>query len=219
MDILGIIGPAMIGPSSSHTAGAVKLGRIARKVLGEEPLEAIIGLAGSFAMTYRGHGTDRALIAGILGMRPDDERIRRSLEIAGEAGLKYRFERRDMPKAHPNTAVIALGGVGGAGCEITGSSVGGGNVRITKLGELDAVFTGARDTLIIAHHNRPGVAAAVTGMLAHFGVNIESLRLTHARKHELNVMTIEIDRGMKRTAIDVLRELKDIVSVVYMRPE
>ena len=219
MNILGIIGPIMIGPSSSHTAGAVKIGRIARKILGEEPARANIGLVGSFAMTYKGHGTDKALIAGILGMKPDDERIIDSLEIAKEAGLKYEFNKREMPRAHPNTAIVNLMGKGGAECEVEGSSIGGGNVRITKLGGLDAVFTGTRDTLIIPHHNRPGVVAAVTSMLAHFGVNIDSLRLTHARKNELTIMTIEIDTNINKTIVEVLRELKDIVNVVYMKPE
>ena len=219
MDILGIIGPIMIGPSSSHTAGAVKIGRIARKILGEQPVEASIGLVGSFAMTYKGHGTDKALIAGILGMKPDDERIIDSLDIAKESGLKYEFEMREIPRSHPNTAIVNLVGVNGAECEIEGSSIGGGNVRITKLGGLDAVFSGSRDTLIIAHHNRPGVLAAVTGMLAHFGVNIESLRLARTRKGEINIFTIEIDTNIKKAAIEVLRELRDIVSVVYMKPE
>ena len=219
MSILGIIGPIMIGPSSSHTAGAVKIGRIARKILGEEPQNAVIGLVGSFAMTYKGHGTDKALIAGILGMKPDDERIISSLELAQEAGLRFEFVKRDVPRVHPNTAIVHLIGKGGAECDIEGVSIGGGNVRITKLDGLDAVFSGSRDTLIIAHHNRPGVAAAVTGMLAHFGVNIESMRLTRTRKDELTAMIIEIDTNMKKSTIEVLRELKDIVSVVYMKPE
>ena len=219
MNIFGIIGPVMIGPSSSHTAGAVRIGRIARKILGEEPIEASIELVGSFAETYKGHGTDKALIAGILGMKLDDERIVRSLEIADQGGLKYEFVHLEKPRAHPNTAIVNLIGVNGAECEIEGASIGGGNVRITKIGGLDAVFTGSRDTLIITHHNRPGVAAAITGMLAHFGVNIDSMRLTRSRKDELTVMTIEIDTSMKKTTIEVLRELKDIVSVVYMKPE
>jgi len=218
MNIFDIIGPIMIGPSSSHTAGAVRMGRVAGKILGEEAARAEIGLVGSFAETYKGHGTDRAIIAGILGMKPDDERIPMSLEIADESGLVYDFTKIEIPRAHPNTAVLELAGKGGASCAIEGVSIGGGNILITKLNGMEAAFSGATDTLIVAHHNRPGVLAAVTGMLAHFGVNIDSFRLSRARKNEMSIMTIEIDSSIEKTVVQVLRQLKDIVSVVYMQP-
>ena len=106
MDIFAIIGPVMIGPSSSHTAGAVRIGRVAAEILGESVRTARIGLCGSFAQTYRGHGTDKALVAGILGFAPDDARIRNSLTLARQAGLDFSFETRSLPGAHPNTAVL-----------------------------------------------------------------------------------------------------------------
>jgi len=218
MNIFDIVGPIMIGPSSSHTAGAVRIGRVAWKILGETTAVAHIGLAGSFAATYRGHGTDKALIAGLLGMRPDDERIRDSLLIADEQGLRYEFTKADLPRAHPNTAVLKLEGENGAKCVVEGVSVGGGNIQITKLNGLEAAFTGTRDTLIIPHENKPGVVAAVTSMLAHFGVNIDSFRLTRANKNELTIMTIEIDRNIEKTVVDVLKTLHGIVNVVYMKP-
>ena len=118
MNVFDIIGPVMIGPSSSHTAGAVRLGRVAWKILGERAVKAQIQLSGSFAHTYRGHGTDKALIAGIMGMHSDDERIRRSLSIAQEEGLLFSFTEEDIPGAHPNTARISLEGENGAGCVI-----------------------------------------------------------------------------------------------------
>ena len=181
MNIFDIIGPIMIGPSSSHTAGAVRMGRVAWKILGEDAASADIGLAGSFAMTYKGHGTDKALIAGILGMKPDDERIPNSLEIAKENGLEYTFSQVKIPKSHPNTAVLNLIGKNGAACTVEGVSVGGGNIQITKLNGMAAAFNGALDTLIIAHHDRPGVIAAVTDKLAQFGINIGSFRLSRQK--------------------------------------
>ena len=128
--VFDIVGPVMIGPSSSHTAGAVRLGLMARAVLGEVPVRADIDLAGSFAQTYRGHGTDKALVAGILGFRQDDERIRDSLAIAKKQGLDIRLHPVDLKGAHPNTAVIRMIGVTGRVVHLRGASVGGGNILI-----------------------------------------------------------------------------------------
>jgi len=217
MNIFDIIGPVMIGPSSSHTAGAVRMGRVAWKILGEKAVKADIGLVGSFAMTYKGHGTDKALIAGILGMRPDDERIPNSLEIAQESGLKYEFSHKKIPNAHPNTAILELVGENGAQCTVEGVSIGGGNIRIIRLNGMEAAFSGAAPTLIIAHHDRPGAVAAVTGMLSHFGVNIGSFRLSRTHKNQLAVMTIELDMPIEKSVVQVLRQLKEIISVVYMK--
>ena len=218
MNIFDIIGPIMIGPSSSHTAGAVRIGRIAWKILGEDAIRAEIGLVGSFAMTYRGHGTDKALIAGILGIKPDDARIPRSLDIAREAGLAYSFTHKKIPKAHPNTAIVSLTGVNGAACVVEGVSIGGGNIQITKLNGLEAAFNGDRDTLIIAHRDHPGVIAAVTGMLALYGVNIGSFRLSRQKKRQAAVMTLELDSMVERGVVEGLRGLESVTSVVYMHP-
>lgn len=206
----------MIGPSSSHTAGAVRMGRVAMKILGEGAIKADIGLAGSFAMTYKGHGTDKALIAGILGMKPDDERIPHSLEIAKEASLEYTFSQVKIPNAHPNTAVINLTGKKGATCTVEGASVGGGSIQITKLNGMAAAFSGTLDTLIIAHHDRPGAIATVTDKLAQFDINIGSFRLSRPKKKELAIMTIELDSGIEKDVVNELRQLENIVSVVYM---
>ena len=208
----------MIGPSSSHTAGAVRMGRVARKILGEDAAAADIGLVGSFAMTYKGHGTDKALIAGILGMRPDDERIPNSLDIAKEVGLRFNFSEIKMTNAHPNTAVLDLTGVNGAKCTVEGVSIGGGNIQITKLNGMAAAFNGALDTLIIPHHDRPGVIALVADKLAQLGINIGSFRLSRPKKNELAIMTIELDSGIERHVVNELRELEHVVNVVYMRP-
>ena len=219
MNIFDIIGPIMIGPSSSHTAGAVRIGRIARKILGECAVRADITLVGSFAMTYKGHGTDKALIAGILGMMPDDMRIPRSLEIANDQELNYNISTTNKPSLHPNTAIIHLVGAGGAECLVEGISVGGGNILITRLNGMEAAFGGNVDTLIIAHSDVPGAVAAVSGYLANLGVNIGSMRLVRPRKNELSIMTLELDSDIDESVVQELQEHKDIVSVVYIHPK
>jgi len=208
----------MIGPSSSHTAGAVRIGRVAWKILGEDAIEADIGLVGSFAMTYKGHGTDKALIAGILGMKPDDERIPQSLTMAQDAGLVYKFTHIKVPQAHPNTAIVKLIGKNGANCTVEGASVGGGSIQITKLNGMAAAFNGGTDTLIVAHNDRAGTIAAVTDKLAQFDVNIGSFHLSRPRKNELAIMTIELDSSIEKHVVNELRELSNVVSVVYMHP-
>jgi len=216
LNIFNIIGPVMIGPSSSHTAGAVRIGRVSWKILGEQVAKAEIGLFGSFAMTYKGHGTDKALIAGILGMKPDNERIKRSLEIARETGLSYSFSEIKLSKAHPNTAVLHLTGVNGSQCIVQGASVGGGNIVITKLNGMESAFNGEQDTLIVVHNDVPGMIALVSAELANLKVNIGSFKLYRPQKGLEAVMTIELDSGIDKTAVNMLRGLSNVISVVYM---
>lgn len=141
MNVFDIIGPIMVGPSSSHTTGAVRIGRIVRQILGEQPMDIVIGLYGSFAQTYKGHGTDKAILAGFMGMSPDDERIRESMELALKAGVKFRFETVLLKEAHPNTALKTAIGQTGKKAIVQGSSVGGGNIIISKINEMDVEFT------------------------------------------------------------------------------
>jgi L-serine dehydratase len=216
MDIFDIIGPVMIGPSSSHTAGAVRIGKISRKILGAAPVRADIGLAGSFALTYRGHGTDKALVAGILGMSPDDERIRNSLGIAREEGLDFAFREVKIPRSHPNTAVVHLTAADGSECTVQGASVGGGNILIHSLNGIETEFTGARDTFIIPHRDAPGTIAAVTALLADSGINIGNFRLSRPNKGYQAVMTIEIDGTFQADITARLKQLPNIISVVYL---
>jgi L-serine dehydratase len=217
VNIFDIIGPIMIGPSSSHTAGAVRIGRISWKILGEQAASADIGLTGSFAMTCKGHGTDKALIAGILGMKPDDERIPKSFEIAKDQGLSYRFSNVKITGAHPNTAVLHLAGVSGRECIVQGASVGGGNILITKLNGMDSVFTGEYDTLIVAHNDTPGVIAFVTSHLARSGMNIGNFRLSRPHKGKQAIMTIEIDGSIDKSVVNDLKTMPEITSVIYMQ--
>ncbi|MDR1048065.1 MAG: L-serine ammonia-lyase, iron-sulfur-dependent subunit beta, partial [Treponema sp.] len=193
MNVFNIIGPVMIGPSSSHTAGAARIGRVAWKILGEDVAKAEIGLAGSFAQTGRGHGTDRAIVAGLLGMFPDDERIPDSVSIAKERGLEYVISEIRIPKSHPNTARLHLTGTSGRECAVQGASVGGGNILITGVNETETSFTGASDTLIIAHQDTPGVIAEVATLMAWHGINIGNFRLSRPHRGFQAVMTVEID--------------------------
>lgn len=217
MNIFDIIGPVMIGPSSSHTAGAVRLGYVARKILEEEPVKAVIQLSGSFAQTYRGHGTDKALIAGILGFPPDDMRIRDSLDHADKMGLEYEFICENIPGAHPNTARITLTGADNESVTVQGASVGGGNILVDELNGMPVHVTGQSNTLVVFHKDKPGAIAAVTNFVAYSGVNIGSFRLSRPQKGGTAVMTIEVDGDIPDSLAENLRILPNITHVVLIR--
>jgi L-serine dehydratase len=217
MNIFDIIGPVMIGPSSSHTAGAVRIGRASYKILGEGVAGADIGLAGSFAQTGKGHGTDRALVAGLLGMFPDDDRIRDSFTIAREQGMDFGFSEVKIPRAHPNTARLHLTGRSGKKCMVQGASIGGGNIIITNVNEMETSFTGDADTLIIAHRDMPGMIASVADLLAARNINIGNFRLNRPHKGFEAVMTLELDGIIDKDAVMELEKLPHIDNVVYLR--
>lgn len=216
MDVLDIIGPVMIGPSSSHTAGACRIGYVARKILADEPASAEIALAGSFARTYRGHGTDRAIVAGIMGMKPDDDRLPHSLDIARENKIDISFRTVSMPKRHPNTALIRLKGRSGVETEVEGASIGGGRIMITGLNGIESAFSGDYDTLIIPHMDTQGVIAAITQALSLYGVNIASFRLARPVKNETAIMTIEADGKIDDALVDLLRRQPNVKHVTCL---
>lgn len=217
MNVFDMIGPVMIGPSSSHTAGAVRLGRVAWKILEEKAVRADIQLSGSFARTYRGHGTDKALIAGILGMHSDDERIRRSLTLAKEEGLVFSFTAEEIRGAHPNTARIHLAGESGAECTVQGASIGGGNILVSEINGMEVSFTGQYNTLMVLHYDKPGTIAAVTNFMAYSGTNIGNFRLTRPQKGGEAVMTIEVDGDVEESLILSLRILPNVINVILIR--
>lgn len=217
MNVFDIIGPVMIGPSSSHTAGAVRLGRVAWKILGQKAVKADIVLSGSFAQTYKGHGTDKAIVAGIMGMHSDDERIRNSLNLAKESGLDFHFSTQDIPDSHPNTAKITLTGDEGAECFIQGSSIGGGNILVTEINGLEVSFTGQYNTMLILHHDKPGTIAAVTNFMAYSGLNIGNFRLSRPKKGGEAVMTIEVDGDVPNYLLQSLKILPNIINVILIR--
>ena len=190
MNVFDILGPVMIGPSSSHTAGAARIGRITLALLGAPAVKADIFLHGSFAKTYKGHGTDKALIAGIMGMSTDDSRIRRAPELAREQGLAVTITTGDIDGAHPNTARVALTDADGNRVSLLGSSIGGGNILVTEVNGMEVSITGQHTTLIVLHRDAPGTIAAVTEVMAEAGVNICNFRLSRQQKGGDAVMKI-----------------------------
>ncbi|MDX1661437.1 MAG: L-serine ammonia-lyase, iron-sulfur-dependent subunit beta [Gemmatimonadota bacterium] len=213
MSVFDVIGPRMVGPSSSHTAGALRLGLLARAALGTDPVRARVGLHGSFATTYRGHGTDRAVAAGLLGMAPDDPRIPRSLQVAREEGLEIAFEAVDLgPDAHPNTLAFELDG-GGRSATLTGSSVGGGAVKVTEVNGREVEITGEFDTLMVVAKDVPGTTAEVTRLLAEEGVNIAFLEVTRRKRGGEATMIVEADHAIPEAVIDAVGAFEWVESV------
>ena len=217
MNLFDILGPVMVGPSSSHTAGAVRIGRIARRLLAEgTPAEAEIGLSGSFAATGRGHGTDRALIAGLLGMKPDDERIPNSFELAKEKGLRFSFAGVSLPGEHPNTARLRLTGKSGKQIFVTASSLGGGRIEVVELNGLRVSFSGELPTLIVQNRDQPGYVSDVTNMLSHREVNIATMRLYRDYPGGTAVMVLEVDKEVPKGGIDWLNRIDGIIRVTFI---
>lgn len=196
VSIFDVIGPIMVGPSSSHTAGAVRLGIMARAILGHVPVKAGIELHGSFAQTGKGHGTDRAIIAGLLNLPPDDPGIRYSFELAKEAGLSYTFEETDFEgdeEVHPNTARITLSDADEHTIQMTGSSIGGGSVEVTNVQGYDVRFGGECHTLLIIADDQPGTVSAITGWLFKRNINIAFMRVERQRRGGQAIMILETD--------------------------
>ena len=214
MNVFDIIGPVMIGPSSSHTAGAVRIGRAAALLLGEPPKKASILLHGSFAKTYKGHGTDKALAGGIMGMEPWDSRIRDSLKLAASSGIQISFSSGTIDGAHPNTARITLTGASGKQVQLEGSSVGGGNILITRVNGLEVSFTGQNPTLIILHQDMPGVIAEVTAFVSEHQGNICNFRLNRLEKGGDAIMSIELDAPFSEELAGRIRSMPHIQNVI-----
>ncbi len=191
--IFDIVGPVMIGPSSSHTAGAARLGALARAVVGATPRSARIALHGSFATTGRGHGTDLALVAGLLGFAPDDERLPHSLELAAEQSLSVTFAEEDLGEVHPNTARLDMTDADGREFVVQGSSLGGGDVLVTLVNDFPVEVTGELPVLVVVHQDQPGVVAAVTARLAADVINIASMQVARERRGARALMLIETD--------------------------
>ncbi len=216
MNIFDILGPVMVGPSSSHTAGAVRMGAITRKLLGSQPVEATIHLHGSFAATGVGHGTDRALVAGLLGMEPDNIQIPNSFEIAKEQGMKIEFDHVNISGAHPNTAVLYVKASDGTQMEVAACSLGGGRILVNRIDDTEVNFTGQHPTLIINNHDRPGYVAQVTSLLSKSDVNIATMQLCRDKRGGFAVMIIETDQSVRKEIIDQLNCMDGITKVTYI---
>lgn len=216
MNLFDILGPIMVGPSSSHTAGAVRIGYIAGRLLQEKPVKAEILLHGSFATTGRGHGTDKALVAGLLGMKPDDMRIPHSFELAEENGLQFSFEQVTLRDAHPNTALLRLEGESGKKLEIQAASIGGGRIMVQKINGLEVSFSAEKNTLIIQNIDGPGRVAQVASILFEKSVNIATMQMHRAKRGGFSVMVLETDEEVWEKSVRQLEELEGVVQVVYI---
>lgn len=219
MNIFDIIGPVMVGPSSSHTAGAVKIGYISKKLLGEKVMKADILLHGSFYETGKGHGTDRAILAGILGMKTDDIRIPQSPEIAKNANLEYTIQKTVLKNAHPNSVKLELTGESGRHMEIVASSIGGGEIKICEIDGLEANFNGEHPTLVVHNLDQPGYITDVTYMLGRKSINIATMQLYRNRRGGDAVMIIECDQEVPADSMDWLRHIDGIKDVTYLSME
>lgn len=219
LDIFDILGPVMVGPSSSHTAGAVRIGRMARTLLGERPVKAEIGLHGSFAETGQGHGTDRALIAGLLGMKPDDLEIPNSFELAAERGLEFSFGTVQLREAHPNTAVVAVWGESEKKMTVQVASTGGGRIRVDSLNGVEVSFTGAFNTLVVHHQDVAGELSRITNELAVGGVNIANMSLCRNRRGGDVLTIIETDHKLQPDVVQRIGSLYAVDDVTYYEKE
>lgn len=218
MNIFDIIGPVMVGPSSSHTAGAVRLGLISRKLINEPIVNAKISLHGSFYHTGKGHGTDLAIVAGLLGLKEHDEKIPFSFLLAKEAGLEFQFSGIHLRNAHPNSALLKLIGKSGKQMELVGSSIGGGRIQINQIDGLEVEFSGDYPTLIVYNKDKPGLTAKVTSILGHYSINIAQMQIYRQSRGGFALMVVECDQQVPLDAIALLENTEGVVKISYLNP-
>jgi L-serine dehydratase len=214
--VFDMIGPVMIGPSSSHTAGVVRIARAAVKLLGGVPEEAEIIFYNSFARTYEGHGSDRAIIAGLLDFRTDDKRIKDALDLADQLGMKYTFKAVGNASAlHPNSIHLRLR-LGSRTMEILGESKGGGVINIAEVNGFRADFRASLHTIVLFADDIKGSIAFIANVLAHDDCNIATMSVSRKGKNDLACMVIEMDSGIKPVTFDYLRSLRWVKEVNYI---
>jgi len=209
VSLLDVIGPVMVGPSSSHTAGACRLGLLARGLVGDTPQSAHIELHGSFARTGEGHGTDKAIVAGLMGFRPDDERIRDALDIAEREGLRYTFEKTKLGEeehVHPNSVRITVER-GDRRAVMVGSSLGAGRIKVSEIDGFPVEVHGSYHTIVLVAEDVRGSIARIATILADTGLNIATLRLTRKERGGDAFMVIELDEEPGTEARDAIRAL------------
>lgn len=219
IDVFDIMGPIMVGPSSSHTAGAVRIGRMARTLLGEKPVKAEVYLHGSFAETGVGHGTNKALIAGLLGLAPDDLDIPNSFELAAERGLAFTIDEADLRDAHPNSVQMELVGRGDGRLSIQACSTGGGRILVNRLDGVDVSFTGDYHTLIVQNMDNKGNLADVTTALSLARVNVANMSLNRSSKGGSVMMIIETDDPVPAYMVELIEKQPGILQVIHYRKE
>lgn len=210
--VFDIIGPVMVGPSSSHTAGAARIGRVARSIFNRKPKWATISFYGSFAKTYRGHGTDVAIVAGLLDFDTDDPRLTQSLEIAKKEGLEVTFVEEDAVCDHPNTAKIKMGD-GTHEMEIVGISIGGGKIEILELNGFELRLSGHHPAILVVHQDRFGVIANVSNLLARHEINVGHMEVSRKEIGKMALMTIEVDQNVDQQLLDEIALLENVTRV------
>ena len=210
--VFDIIGPVMIGPSSSHTAGAARIGRVARSLFGREPKWANISLYGSFAKTYKGHGTDVAIVGGLLDFDTDDTRIIHAIDLAKQKGMKLRFIEEDAVTDHPNTARIIIGDQNGE-LELVGISIGGGKIEIIELNGFELKLSGNHPAILVVHNDRFGAIASVAQILAKYELNIGHMEVARKDVGKMALMTIEVDQNIDNKILTELEQLPNILKV------
>ena len=216
VSLFDVIGPIMVGPSSSHTAGAVRLGNVARSLCSTQPRRVEFYLHGSFAQTYQGHGTGKALVGGMLGFWPDDERIRDSYQLAVQNGMEYAFFTEDLGDVHPNSVRIVSVLPDGSRSEMIGSSTGGGKILVTRVNDMVVKFTGQYPTLITRHQDQPGMVAHISGLLSEHLINIAFLEVFRSARGSLASMVIATDQPVNTVIIEELTSLEGVQEVLLV---
>ena len=218
ISVFDVLGPNMIGPSSSHTAGAVLIAYLAQKMIHGPLKEVEFVLYGSFAKTFRGHGTDRALLGGIMGFGTDDIRIRDSFRLADGRGLKYRFTVNEAETdIYPNTVDIMMTNAGGQTMTVRGESLGGGKVRIVRINRVEVEFTGEYSSVIVIQKDKPGVVAHITKCLSDYGVNIAFMRLFREARGDMAYTIVESDERLPTNITDDLKANRYIMDVMVIQ--
>jgi L-serine dehydratase len=213
--VFDIIGPVMIGPSSSHTAGAARIGRVARTLFGKQPKKVVVSLYGSFAQTYKGHGTDVAVIGGILDFDTFDPRIPTSIELARQAGIEVTFVVEEASPYHPNTAKLQLSD-DEEQLELVGISIGGGKIEITEVNGFELKLSGIHPAILVVHNDRHGAIADVTRILSQHEINIGHMEVSRKEKGEVALMIIEVDQNISQSIIEEIQLLPNIIQVNRM---
>lgn len=218
ISVFEVIGPNMVGPSSSHTAGAASIARLAWRMMHPKIKSVHFTLYGSFARTYQGHGTDRALLGGMMGFETDDVRIRDSFEIARKEGIEFSFTVNTVETdVHPNTVDMEIEDVEGRKLTVRGESIGGGKVRLTRIDGVKVMFTGEYHSLIVVHKDHPGVIANVTTILSKCHVNIAYLRVYRENKGGVAYMIIESDEEITQETVDAIEKNPFVKDTMLIR--
>src|SRR5947208_10167445 len=215
VSILDVMGPVMVGPSSSHTAGTARLGRVAREILEEDPVSVRFILHPPLAATYRGHGSDFALVVGSIGLNVDDPRIPEAIRIAEQMGVDITFSEEDLGDVHPNTVRIEIRGKTRE-TEITGSSIGGGVIEVFRINGFQTRFKGDSPTLLLFYRDRPGMISEATRIIAEEGINIASLSCSRKQRGKDAFMQIDVDSPLSDSALKRISSIGDVERAQYV---